>query len=186
MRDIVVEVSGSVRATLETTFDVFAPIDLRLILRGYGPLPAVASVEDQTGAWDAPGQTRTIRLSDGSGMREALTLVERPRHFAYVIDELTGPFRFLVRGMRGAWWFEPVPDGASGSTAAAQQTRARWRYAFEPRSRFTRPLAAFIVKVLWRRNMQRALALARAHAEAAEQSRARPAAGGDVPESVQH
>ena len=156
MRDIVVEVSGTVHATPESTFDVFAPIDLRLILRGYGPLPAVTAVEDQTGGWDTAGQTRTIRLSDGSCLREALTVVERPRHFAYVIDELTGPLRFMVRGMRGAWWFEPVPDGASGSTAAAQLALARWRYDFEPRSPFTRPLAAFIVKVLWRRNMQRA------------------------------
>ncbi len=124
MRDIVVEVSGKGRATRETTFDVFAPTNLRLILRGYGPLPAVAAVEAQTGGWDAPGQTRTIRLSDGSRMREALTVVERPRHFAFVIDELTGPFRLLVRGMRGAWWFEPAPDGSPGETAAAPLTLA--------------------------------------------------------------
>jgi len=167
VRDIFVEISGTVRASPETTFDVFAPIDLTSIFRGYGPLPAVTAVEDQTGGWDAPGQTRTIRLSDGSAMREELTTVERPRHFAYRVSDLTGPFRLLVGGLRGAWWFE----GEESDSIEGPRTRVRWRYAFEPRAVVTRPLAAFIVKVLWRRNMQRALSLAREHAEAVADGR---------------
>lgn len=167
MRDIFVEISGTVSASPETTFDVFAPIDLTMIFRGYGPLPAVIAVEGQTGGWDAPGQTRTIRLSDGSTMSEELTTVERPRHFAYRVIDLTGPFHLLVGGLRGAWWFE----SEEGDSMEGARTRVRWRYAFEPRAMVTRPLAAFIVKVLWRRNMQRALSLARKRAESVAEGR---------------
>jgi hypothetical protein len=133
---------------------VLVPIDLTTIFRGMAPLPAVSGVEDQIGRWDAVGQTRTVRLADGSSLREELTAFDSPTHFAYTIDDLTGPLRHLVRGMKGAWWFEEEPGNDGSPTTAI-----RWRYAFLPRSAMARPFAWVIVRLFWRRYMARALAL---------------------------
>jgi hypothetical protein len=160
--EVEVQVEGSVAAPIETVFDVFVPIDLTTIMTGYGPLPAVTAVEEQVGGWDAAGQTRVIRLADGSSMHEALTRVERPSHFAYQIGELTSPLRHLTSGMRGAWWF----DEARESRPEAPVTHVRWRYVYEMRSSLTRPLGALIIGQPWRRYMKRALALASEQAEA--------------------
>ena len=160
--EVEVEVEGNVAAPIETVFDVFVPIDLTTIMTGYGPLPAVTAVEDQVGCWDAAGQTRVIRLADGSSMHEALTRVERPSHFAYQIGELTSPLRYLTSGMRGAWWFSEAPESRSDEPL----THVRWRYVYEMRSALTRPLGALIIGQPWRRYMKRALALATEQAEA--------------------
>ncbi len=58
-----------------------------------GVLPAVVDVRNQTGGWDAAGQTRTIVLSDGGTILETLRSAETPL-FSY---DLT---RFI---MRFAW-----------------------------------------------------------------------------------
>ena len=159
VRPISAEVEGSVAANLETTFAVFASIDLSSILLGYGPLPAVESVIDQQGDWDKAGQTREIRLADGSRMREELTLVEAPHRFAYRVDGFTGPLRHLVREMRGAWSFAPGQDTA--------YTRARWRYEFLCTRPIAIPPSVTIIRLLWRPMMSRALASASSQAEAA-------------------
>jgi GNAT superfamily N-acetyltransferase len=155
-RPVSAEVQREVKAPIEKVFDVFAPIDLTRIMLGFGPMPAVSAVEDQIGGWDAPGQSRTIRLADDSTMRETLTRVEPPGHFAYRIDELTSPLRHLTPRFRGAWWFVRV---------GPERTLARWRYEFEPRSALARPLTALVVKGLWRPYMARALELATEQAE---------------------
>ena len=144
------------RAPRERVFDVFAPIDLRQILTGYGPMPAVAAVEDQQGNWDRAGQSRVIRLADGSSMREALTRVERPQHFAYTISELSGPLARLTSVFHGAWWFED----------SGEHTHARWQYRFEPRSAWLRAPTFLVVRGFWQPYMARALALASRLAEA--------------------
>jgi hypothetical protein len=159
MRPIVTEVSGLVDADVETAFRVFASIDLSTILHGRGPLPAVTAVEKQTGAWDGVGQTREILLSDGSRMREELTRVEAPRHFAYVVSEFTGVLRHLVREMRGSWHFDPLQGSPSRS-------RARWRYEFHCTSAVATLPSLPIVRLLWTPIMQRALELASAQAAA--------------------
>ncbi|MEE8164652.1 MAG: SRPBCC family protein [Myxococcota bacterium] len=161
MRAIVAEVRGQIAADIETVFDVLAPIDLRTIMKGYGPLPAVEGVEDQTGNWDSIGESRIIRLADGSGMLETLTAVDRPRHFAYTISEPTNALRFLVATFRGAWTFEQAE--------AAETTpivNAIWRYEFMPRSILTWPLAWLIVKRFWQPYL--AAALARASVQVVE------------------
>jgi hypothetical protein len=157
VQPIPVEVEGSVGADVAATFAVFAPIDLPSILRGYGPLPAVEAVVDQTGGWDAAGQTREVLLADGSRMRETLTLVEAPHHFAYVVDGFTSPLRHLVREMRGAWYFEPEDDPS--------RTRARWRYEFHCTGRAARPPSLAIIALFWKPTMRRALAAATLQAE---------------------
>jgi len=161
MRAIVAEVRGQLAADVETAFDVLARIDLRSIMQGYGPLPAVEGVEDQTGDWDSIGESRIIRLADGSGMLETLTAVDRPRHFAYTISEPTNALRFLVATFRGAWSFE-----TAGTDQATPVVKAIWRYEFKPRSILTWPLAWLIVKRFWQPYM--AAALARASVQVAE------------------
>jgi hypothetical protein len=37
--------------SLEVAFDVMTPIDLSLIFTGWGPLPAITHVEEQSGPW---------------------------------------------------------------------------------------------------------------------------------------
>ena len=176
MKPIVVEVRGPVPAAIETVFDVFLKIDLSTILLGYGPLPAVVAVADQTGEWDEIGQSRFIRLADGHEMLETLLVVDPPRHFAYDVSELTNVLRFLVRRFRGAWTFEEstLPGGAT-------VTLAHWRYEFAPRSRLARPLARLILHAFWRPTMERALELASAQAvakQAEDAPRTQPASAG--------
>ncbi len=185
MRPIVVEVRGQVVAPIEQVFDVFMPMDLRKIMVGYGPLPAVTAIEDQTGDWNSVGESRIIRLADGNGMLEVLTSVERPRRFAYTVGELTHILRFLVMRFHGEWIFEAVvPAAAAAATsppppspppppppppalgpAGPAVTRATWRYFFEPRSLLTKPIAAFVLTQFWRPCMQQALELATAEVE---------------------
>ncbi|MBW1885049.1 MAG: SRPBCC family protein [Deltaproteobacteria bacterium] len=155
MRALVVEVTGSIAAELETVFDVLARIDLRTIMQGYGPLPAVEGVEDQTGNWDSIGESRIIRLADGSGMLETLTAVDRPRHFAYTISEPTNALRFLIATVRGAWTFEQA-----GAADSSPIVKAIWRNELRPRSILTWPLTWLIVKRFWQPYMAAALARA--------------------------
>lgn len=161
MKPIVIEIQGWVPAPIETVFDVFMPIDLTTIMTGHGPLPGVAAVEDQSGAWNSIGESRIIRFADGHAMLETLTRVDRPKGFAYTLSNLTNILRFLVRRFHGSWAFE---DGsASGEPPII---RATWRYEFEIRSRLTRPISWLILELFWRRYMEEALERASAQAVA--------------------
>jgi len=66
-------VETEIAETQAAVFEYIVPIDLPLIFTGYGPLPAVNGVQNQTGGWNKAGQTRTVTLSDGSTSRELLT-----------------------------------------------------------------------------------------------------------------
>jgi hypothetical protein len=150
--------------TVETVVDVpreqaflgIMPIDLSTIFIGFGPLPAVTGVTDQTGDWDAAGQTRSVMLSDGSSAREKLTGYKSPGYFSYTVSDFTGVLRFLTTSADGEWWFERV----SGT-----RTHIKWRYAYNPRNVTTAPLLWFIVNVLWRGYMRKALALSKRQIE---------------------
>ena len=96
-----------------------------LFSRRYGPLPPIREVRDQSGAWDGPGQTRTIVLADGTTMVETLTLVDRPRSFGYRISELRGPLKALASGIEGEWRVEPAGTGS----------RVTWTWDVEAASR---------------------------------------------------
>jgi hypothetical protein len=155
MQPIVAEVRGRIPAPLEIVFDVFAPIDLTTIMTGYGPMPAVVAVEEQTADWSSVGESRILRLADGSAMLETLTCFDRPFGFEYAITELTSSLRHLVSSFRGAWSFE-VLDG----TGPDPIVHAHWRYEFVPRSILTRPMVRWIVNRYWQPYMEQALALA--------------------------
>jgi hypothetical protein len=102
---------------------------------------------DQTGAWDAAGQSRTILLSDGSRAREELTNYSRPQHFSYIVSGFTGTLRFLTIRALGEWHFEEQSGGTS----------VRWVYTFEARSVFAFPLLLAVIRPLWQAYMRKAL-----------------------------
>ncbi len=162
MKPIVIEVQGHIPTPIETVFDVFLPIDLSTIMEGYGPLPAVAVVEEQSGAWNSIGDSRIIRLADGHGMLETLTRVDRPTSFAYTLSNLTNILRILVHRFHGTWAFESC--SAAGEPPVVIAT---WRYEFEVRSRLTRPISWLILTRFWRPYMEGALERASAQAVAA-------------------
>jgi len=110
---ITAEVAGCVAGPPELVYELFRDMDVTTILTGFGPLPAVRSVTNPTGRWDQPGHERTLRLADGSSLRERMTVVDAPRSFSYELDRITGPLRHLVRVFSGRWSFEPEPGDGS-------------------------------------------------------------------------
>lgn len=110
-----------------------------------GVLPAVVAVRDQSGAWDAVGQTRTLVLSDGGTVRETLRTVSAPV-FAYDLSHFTGFFGGLVDGGRSEW---RVDGQLTGS-------RITWTYTFSAR-RGRGLLVAAIMRLAWARYMHRVL-----------------------------
>jgi len=148
-----------IKATPALAFQHIAPIDPRALFTGYGPLPAVIGTRDQTGAWDTPGQTRTVALSDGSVAEETLEHYHPAQYFSYTVSGFTGALRWLATGANGAWWFDPQAGGT--------QTTVRWRHAFDARSKWAAPVLWLLAHVLWRGYMRKALRLAKTQIEAA-------------------
>jgi hypothetical protein len=125
-----------------TAFDRVVPIDLTSIFRGYSLLPAVISIQAQTGDWDAIGQTRTVHLSDGSHAKEWLTDYQEPNYFAYVVSDFSGALGLLIASATGEWWFDRCDD-------SSERTLIRWSYTFIPKSWFAVPILWSVNKFLW-------------------------------------
>ena len=128
------------------TFDLLTPSDPARFYPRFRVIPAVVGVTDQTGAWDAPGQTRTLHLSDGSSVVETTTDVDRPGFFAYELTDFTKVFGPLVDHARAEWHFDEAEGG----------TRITWSYTF-----FGRPgrgwIVGLIVKLAWAAYMRRVI-----------------------------
>jgi len=137
---------GIARAKLETTWAIAQPITPVGFYPRFGPLPAVVDVKDQTGAWDAAGQTRTLVLSDGGSVVEHTRIVERPSFFAYELTDFQKLFGHLVSGARAEWTFTDVEG----------YTRISWSYEFHPYPR-AGLLVGAIVKLFWAPYMRRVL-----------------------------
>lgn len=131
-------VQGVARAPLERTWDISTPADPSRFYPRFGPLPAVTQVRDQSGPWDASGQTRRLMLSDGGSVIEHLELVDRPRTFAYRLSDFQKLFGRLVTGAHAEW----VYSEASGGTSI------RWSYAFQPRPGCGW-IVGLIVRIFW-------------------------------------
>ena len=145
---LVVEQSRAVPVTVADAFTGTIPIPLdELFCRRYGPIPPIKEVRDQSGAWDAVGQTRTIVLSGGGSMAETLTSYDEPRSFGYALSDIKGPMAPLVSGVNGEWSFHPVGTG----------TRVTWRWTIHPRSGLTAPLLPVFGR-LWKGYAARSLA----------------------------
>lgn len=123
---IIVAESRVVAADIEDAFGRTLPAPLPVVFsRRHGMFPPVKQVRDQTGGWDAPGQTRTVLLAGGASMREELTSVDPPRSFGYRLTTITGPLALLVDQVVGNWFF----------TSAAGGTEITWQWDIHPKSR---------------------------------------------------
>jgi hypothetical protein len=151
-----VTVKTTVKANQATAFEHIVPINLTSIFKGYGPLPSVIGTQNQVGAWDAAGQTRTVLLSDNSSAQELLTKYEYPRYFSYTVSSFTGLLRLLTTSASGEWWF---------SISSSDQTKIKWCYAFNARSVLAVPVLWLIANVLWRNYMYKALHLSKEQLE---------------------
>ncbi|WP_329204875.1 SRPBCC family protein [Streptomyces sp. NBC_00683] len=142
--DVSVPVTVQTRTTLtpREAFDIIVPIDLSLVFTGWGPFPGVRGAKNQTGAWDAAGQSRNPDLSDGSTAVERLTEYTAPHSFAYELTEFTNVLGRLVSGVRGEWTFSSDGDG----------TLIRWTYEFKPLPG-RGPLVRLGLAPAWRRYM---------------------------------
>jgi hypothetical protein len=157
MKSYSASVQADIAAPQAAAFDCIVPIDLTSIFTGYGPLPAVVGTRDQTGGWDAAGQTRTVLLAGGSSAHEQITDYTHPSHFSYTVSDFTGILRPLVVSAHGEFWFEPGTPPAG--------THVKWTYTFNARSSFSVPLVWFIATVLWKGYMDKALRISKAQAE---------------------
>ena len=110
-----------------------------------GILPAVVEVRDQTGGWEAAGETRTIVLSDGATLVETLRSAEAPL-FSYDLTRFTGLFGTLVAHAHSEW---TVTEHGDGSMIA-------WTYSFTSRPGRGFIIAA-IVRLAWGPYMRRVL-----------------------------
>jgi len=138
--------TGIAIADLETTWAIAQPITPVGFYPKYGPLPAVVEVRNQTGAWDAAGQTRTLVLSDGGSVVEHTREVREPTFFAYELTDFQKLFGKLVSGARAEWTFTAVNGG----------TRIDWSYEFHPYPR-AGLVVGLIVRLFWAPYMRRVL-----------------------------
>ena len=138
-----VTVQARTRLSPEDAFRIIAPIDLSLVFSGWGPFPGVRGATNQTGDWDAAGQSRNPDLTDGSTAMEKLTEYTEPSSFAYELTGFTNILRHLVVGVRGEWTFSPDATG----------TLIRWTYEFKPLPRRIL-LVRRVLGPLWRNYMR--------------------------------
>jgi hypothetical protein len=144
---LVVEQSKAIPVSIEDAFTGTLPLPLPELFRHwYGPIPPIKQVRDQTGSWEAAGQTRTVLLTGGGSMREQLTGVDPPRSFSYTLTHIKGPMAPLVSHVQGQWRF----------TAAGTGTEVTWRWTIHPRSALATPLLPVLGR-LWHGYARRAL-----------------------------
>jgi len=133
-------------APIDQAWRVSVPADPTKFYPKYGPLPAVVGVRDQTGPWDAVGQTRTLQLSDGGSVVEHIREIDFQRFFAYELTDFQKLFGHLVEGARAEWTYTEVAGG----------TRISWSYAFHPK-KGAGLLVTAIVRLAWAPYMRRVL-----------------------------
>jgi len=134
------------KTPLDWTWRVLVPIDPARFYPKFGPIPATVAVREQTGPWDAVGQTRKLILADGGHVIETITDVEPEDFFAYELTDFQKAFKSLVDHARAEWTYVAVPEG----------TLVRWTYTFIPR-RGRGLVVGFIVRRWWGRYMRQVL-----------------------------
>jgi hypothetical protein len=146
-RSVVVEQSRAIPVAVEDAFTRTLPLPLPVIFpRWYGPIPPIKAVRDQTGEWDAAGQTRTVTMVGGGSMREKLTSVDPPRSFGYTLSNIKGPLAALVGSIDGTWSFTPAGTG----------TTVTWQWILHPKSGVTAP-ALPVFGAVWKGYARRTL-----------------------------
>ncbi len=143
---LVVAQSRVVPVAIEAAFHGTLPLPLpELFSRWYGPIPPIKEVRNQTGAWDAAGQSRRLILAGGS-VHEQLTSVDPPRSFGYRLTDIEGPMALLIDSVTGAWSFTPADGG----------TEITWRWTIYPKSALAAP-GLPLFGMVWQRYARRAL-----------------------------
>ena len=150
MKPLSTTVEIKIAANQLAAFEHIVPIDLSSIFTGYGILPAVTGTQNQVGAWDTAGQTRTVHFADNSSARELLTTYAYPHYFSYTLSDFTGSLGLLASSAKGEWWF---------NTDISGKTTIKWHYTFNARSIFAVPVLWFVANFLWRGYMNKALSL---------------------------
>jgi hypothetical protein len=144
---LVVEESLVIPVPAPEAFHRTLPAPLpEIFKRWHGPFPPVKEVREQTGAWDAVGQTRTVVLAGGGSTREELTRVDPPQAFGYRLTEITGPMALVVDHVLGEWIFTPAAGG----------TEVTWRWDIHSKS----PLTSWLLPLfgrMWKGYAQQAL-----------------------------
>ncbi|MGK2877890.1 MAG: hypothetical protein ACSLFF_04875 [Solirubrobacterales bacterium] len=126
-------------ADQQRAWDVIVPVDLTTVFTGLKPaIPAVVGVREQTGDWDAAGQTRKIDLADGSHTGEIIKAADSPQLFTYTVGPFSGPLGKLVDRAEGEFKFEAMSDG----------THVRWTYVWFPKRGGT-PIV-WVLSKIWR------------------------------------
>lgn len=144
---LVVEQSRTIPMGQAEVFRDLVPMPLPdLFRRWYGPIPPIKETRDQTGDWNAVGQSRTVVLVGGGSMRERLTRFDSPHSFGYTLTDIKGPLAPLVDFVDGEWVFEPIGAGTS----------VTWRWTIHPRSALAAPLMPIFGK-LWKGYARRSL-----------------------------
>lgn len=100
--------------------------------------PITDSSFDGAEPWGSVGDERLISMSDGTSMRERLTVVDRPRSFEYEITGFTGPLRALIERAEGTWTVAPAGTGA----------RLTWQWRVHPTSSVAAAVAP-VLRWLW-------------------------------------
>jgi hypothetical protein len=117
---------------------VIVPVDLTAVFTGLKPvIPAVTKVTDQTGDWNAAGQTRKLELADGSSTAEVIKVADRPNLFTYTVAPFSGAVGKIVDRAEGEFIFTPMSDG----------THVRWTYVWIPK-RGAAPIV-WVLSKLW-------------------------------------
>ena len=145
MNPISIKVTKTVELNRDRLFDFFIPIELPKIFRGYGLLPAVVKVSQQTGAWDVTGHSRTVHLSDGSTVYEEVTTCDRPELFSYKLSKFTGIFGLLVAKAIGGWRFNAITD---------RTTEVIWEYSFYAKGTLAYLILKPMLELIFQRYME--------------------------------
>jgi hypothetical protein len=125
---------------VEDAFSKTIPIPLPVICsRRYGLIPPIKGVRDQTGGWDAAGQTRVVMMVGGGSVREELTSVDPPRSFAYTLSDIKGPLAPLVSTVEGKWSF----------AAAGTGTTVTWQWTLHAKSVLSAPVLPVFAR-MWK------------------------------------
>ena len=144
---VVVEQSRVIPVSPEVAHAKTLPMPLpELFSHWYGPIPPIKAVRGQVGNWATVGQTRTIALVGGGGMRETLTSVDSPHSFGYTLNDVRGAMAPLIDHVEGEWLF--TPDGTG--------TTVTWRWTLHPRSAVTAPVLPVFARI-WRGYARQAL-----------------------------
>ena len=114
---------------------------------GYGGLiPGIVSAKIDGDGVLREGALRSVKLSDGSAIKERVTRFEAPRVHGYEMAEMNALQRLVCTNMISEWTFSD--EGGA--------TRIVWHYSILPRSAVMTPVAWLIAR-LFERAMQRYL-----------------------------